>query len=43
MEAAGFVDVEVGPGIDTFGESPGEKNARRFEVFGHTFLGRKPG
>jgi SAM-dependent methyltransferase len=39
---AGFVAIEVGPGVDTFGGAPGEPNARRFEVFGHPFLARKP-
>ena len=28
---------------DTFGGASGEKNARRFEVYGYSFLGRKPG
>jgi SAM-dependent methyltransferase len=39
---AGFDAVEVGPAVDTFGGAPGEPNARRFEVFGHPFLARKP-
>jgi arsenite methyltransferase len=39
---AGFVAVEVGPPVDTFGGAPGEANARRFEVFGHAFVARKP-
>ena len=43
MESAGFVDVEIGPPVDTFGESEGEKNARLFEVYGYAFLARKPG
>jgi arsenite methyltransferase len=42
MADAGFVDIEVGPGIDTFGGAPGEKNARAFEVAGHPFFARKP-
>lgn len=42
LEAAGFVDVEVGPGVDTFGGAPGEANARRFDVAGHPFAARKP-
>jgi arsenite methyltransferase len=42
MAGAGFVDIEVGPGIDTFGGAPGEKNARAFEVAGHPFFARKP-
>jgi SAM-dependent methyltransferase len=39
---AGFVDVEVGPPVDTFGGARGEPNARRYDVFGHPFLARKP-
>lgn len=42
LEDAGFVDIEVGPGIDTFGGAPGEPNARSFEVYGHPFFARKP-
>jgi arsenite methyltransferase len=39
---AGFVDVEIGPPIDTFGGAPGEGNARSYEVFGYPIYGRKP-
>ncbi|MGH9136574.1 MAG: methyltransferase domain-containing protein [Acidimicrobiales bacterium] len=39
---AGFVDVEVGPPVDTFGGAPGEANARGFAVFGYPFFARKP-
>jgi hypothetical protein len=42
MEKAGFTDVQIGPSVDTFGESGGEGNARLFEVFGYAFLARKP-
>jgi SAM-dependent methyltransferase len=42
LRDAGFVDIEVGPAVDTFGGAPGEPNARRFEVFGHPFFARKP-
>lgn len=42
LEDAGFVDIEVGPAIDTFGGAPGERNARSFEVFGHAFFARRP-
>ncbi len=42
LEGIGFVDVMVGPPIDTFGGASGEKNARRFEVYGYPFLARKP-
>lgn len=39
---SGFVGVEVGPPVDTFGGSRGEQNARAYEVFGFAFLARKP-
>jgi hypothetical protein len=42
LEEFGFVDVKVGPPVDTFGGASGEKNARRFEVYGYPFLARKP-
>jgi len=42
MEKAGFTDVEIGPPVDTFGDSEGEKNARLFEVYGYAFLAHKP-
>lgn len=38
----GFVDVEIGPAVDTFGGARGEANARTFEVYGYAFLARKP-
>ena len=37
MEGIGFVDIEIGPPVDTFGDAGGEKNARAFEVFGYAF------
>jgi arsenite methyltransferase len=40
---AGFVDVEVGTPVDTFGGAPGEPNARSYEVNGYPFFARKPG
>lgn len=42
LSSAGFVDIEVGEPVDTFGGAPGEGNARRFEVAGHAFAARKP-
>jgi SAM-dependent methyltransferase len=39
---AGFTDVSVGPAIDAFGGSGGEKNARNFDVYAHVFLATKP-
>lgn len=37
---AGFTDIAVGMPTDTFGGAPGERNARTFEVYGHTFRAR---
>ena len=42
MEDIGFVEVQIGLPIDTFQGASGEKNARRFEVYGYPFLARKP-
>jgi hypothetical protein len=38
----GFTDVAVGEPVDTFGGAGGEKNARAFEVYGYSFLARRP-
>jgi hypothetical protein len=43
LEQVGFVEVQVGSPSDTFGEASGERNARRFQVYGYPFLARKPG
>ena len=43
MEEIGFVDVQVGAPADTFGGASGEKNARKFEVYGYPFMAVKPG
>lgn len=42
MEEIGFVDVQVGSPCDTFGGASGEKNARKFEVYGYPFMALKP-
>jgi hypothetical protein len=42
LSETGFVDVAVSPPTDTFKGASGEKNARRFEVYGYVFRGRKP-
>ena len=39
----GFVDIEIGSPVDTFGDARGEANARTFEVYGYAFLAHKPG
>ena len=42
LEERGFVGVEIGPPVDTFGGAGGQEKARRFEVYGYAFLARKP-
>ena len=42
LEDTGFVDVVISEAVDTFGGAGGEKKARQFEVFGYSFLSRKP-
>jgi hypothetical protein len=42
LEEIGFAAVQIGPPIDTFQGASGEKNARRFEVYGYPFLAEKP-
>ncbi len=42
LTEVGFVDVEIGPPVDTFGGAAGEANARTFDVHGYAFLARKP-
>jgi hypothetical protein len=43
LEERGFVQVRIGSPVDTFAGARGEANARTFEVYGYTFLARKPG
>ena len=42
LEDIGFVDVIIGPQVDTFGGAPGEAKARAFDVYGYAFTARKP-
>ena len=42
MEESGFVQIDIGPSVDTFGGAGGESKARLFEVFGYAFIARKP-
>ncbi len=42
LNDVGFVDVTVGPAVDTFGGAGGERNARAYEVYGYAFLARRP-
>jgi hypothetical protein len=43
IEDAGFVDVRYGGKVDIFGGARGEEKARAYEVYGYSFLARKPG
>jgi hypothetical protein len=42
LEDSGFVDIGIGDAVDTFGGADGEDKARAFEVFGYTFIARRP-
>ena len=42
LNDAGFEEVTIGPPVDTFAGARGEKNARRFAVYGYAFRARKP-
>jgi hypothetical protein len=42
LTETGFVDVETGEPVDTFGGASGQDRARQFEVYGYPFLARKP-
>ena len=42
LEEAGFVGVQIGDPVDTFGGATGEAKARSYEVYGYAFLARKP-
>jgi hypothetical protein len=41
LEETGFERIETGPPVDTFGGASGERNARRFEVYGYAFMARR--
>jgi hypothetical protein len=41
LEQSGFIEVRIGPPVDTFGGAGGESKARLFEVYGHAFLAYK--
>jgi hypothetical protein len=43
LEEIGFIGVQIGTPVDTFQGAGGEKNARRFEVYGYPFVAEKPG
>jgi hypothetical protein len=41
LDESGFVDIQIGPAVDTFSGAGGESKARLFEVYGYAFLARK--
>jgi hypothetical protein len=42
LQETGFVEIDIGPPVDTFGGAGGESKARLFEVFGYAFIAHKP-
>jgi len=42
LQESGFVQIDIGPPVDTFGDAGGESKARLFEVFGYAFFALKP-
>jgi hypothetical protein len=42
LKDVGFVDVRIGPPVDTFGGAGGEDKARAYDVYGYAFAARKP-
>ena len=42
LEDTGFVEVTVGPPVDTFEGAQGQDMARAYAVYGHAFLAQKP-
>jgi hypothetical protein len=42
LEEVGFVDVEIGAPVDTFGGARGEAKARAFDVRGYAFRAGRP-
>ena len=41
LEDSGFVQVAIGPPVDTFGGATGEAQARSFDVYGYAFLAQR--
>jgi hypothetical protein len=42
LEHSGFVEIQIGSPVDTFGGAGGESKARLFEVYGYAFVAHKP-
>ena len=38
----GFTDIAIGEPMDTFSGAGGETKARAYEVYGYSFLARRP-
>jgi hypothetical protein len=41
LEESGFLNIQIGPPVDTFGGAGGESKARLFEVYGYAFVAHK--
>lgn len=42
LAEVGFVDIEIGDPVDTFGGAGGETKARAYDVRGYAFRARRP-
>ena len=42
LEESGFINIDIGPPVDTFGDAGGESKARLFEVYGYALVAHKP-
>lgn len=42
LEDSGFTDIRISEPVDTFAGAGGEQKARTFQVYGYTFLARRP-
>jgi hypothetical protein len=42
LEEVRFIDVRLGPPVDTFRGAGGERKARQFGVYGYPFFARRP-
>ena len=41
LEDTGFINIQIGDAVDTFGGATGEEKARAFEVYGYAFRARR--
>ena len=42
LNDSGFVEVRIGPPVDTFAGAGGEEKARAYDVLGYAFGARNP-